>query len=331
MVRWTGLGLVGMMGISGCSGEGDKDTDPDKCSVYVLGSGPADGDTDVFYRAVVDFTLGVVEPGDTIRVTDASGADVAGEVTQTGNRITFTPDAPFTPGETYTSTLEWSCDPVESTFTIATDVGEPVDGASLVGRTWIMDLRQGRAVAPFGIADVFEVTPPAKLFLAVDAAEAGGLQYTAGAGFVESDDQDLCAPTSVFAGLADYAQNPYWTVFQDEIRLVVLTDVLDIVNLTLSGAWSAGGDYISGVSLDGILDTRDLTESLAPNSGDEQAVCNLFESQFNVECEDCPDGSGVFCVQLVIDDLVMEEAPADLVPRTDAEIALDPACEVTEE
>lgn len=332
MARWTMAGLVLSVCGSGCSGDSkDEDTDTDRCTTSVLASGPLDGETDVFYRAVVDASLARAEPDATITVRDASGADVPGELTRIGKRITFTADAPYTPGETYTSTLDWSCDPIESTFTIAADVGEPVDGSLLVGRTYMMDLLQGRPVVPVGIGDVFEASPPAKLFLAVDAAEAGGLQFTAGAGLDGvSDVQDLCAPTSAFSGLADYAENPYWTVTQDTIRLVVLTDVLDITSLKLSGAVAPGGAYLSGVSLDGILDTRDLTESLAPNSGDEDAVCNLFDASFGVECEACPDGSGAFCIQLVIDDLKLEEAPEDLVPRTEVEIAADPACVVTD-
>lgn len=329
MARWS---WVLALGLVGCSGDGDgttptdttDTTDPTGCTSTLVSSWPEDGATGLFYRTVVDATLAAEEPDATLVVTDASGAEVPGTVLRDGGRITFVADAPYVAGATYTSRLEWSCDPVEATFTIATGVGDPVDPSGLVGRSWKLDLKEGRFVAPAGIGQVLQNMLEVELLLGVQGQDPAGLALAAGVA-AEAGGQDLCSPTTDFDDPGDYAQDPFWTVYQPALPLVVLGDPITVRDLSLSGAFAPGGSTIEGVAMSGEIDTRDLKDAVGVGDDDE-AVCNLFSATFGVRCEACGSGDGDFCITLVVDTLTMAEESGPLVPRSAADIAADPAC-----
>jgi hypothetical protein len=323
-VNARGLAWLAMVGTSGvllgCNGE-----DP-ICDTNVLQQYPEDGATDVFFRSAIEATLAREEPDASFTLVDASGAEVAGSLARVGSRITFTPDAPLTPGESYTSTLNWSCSeskPVANTFSVGDAGTAPVDAATLIDRTWIADLKAGRAVAPFGIGSALDALVEAQVLLAVDGQSGGTLQFSSGAADY-NDVQDLCSDTSVFDASADYSADPYFVVEEPEILMVILGDRLNIRNLTLSGSWDQGGSTITGLRLDGILDTRDLKEELG--ASDDLGVCNLFAGTYGVQCEECPDGIGPFCMRLIIDGLTLVEAGYDMLPVTLEEVEKNPDC-----
>lgn len=327
MVRWS-LGVAVLL--VGCSGDDETTptetdtTDPGGCTSTLVASWPEDGATDLFYRTVVDATLAAEEAGATIVVTDASGAEVPGQILRDGGRITFVADGPYTAGATYTSRLEWSCDPVEASFTIAEGVGAPVDAAGLVDRTWKLDLKEGRFVAPSGIGQVLQNMLEVELLLGIPGQDPAGLALRAGVA-AEDGSQDVCSPTTDFDDAADYAEDPFWTVSQAALPLVVLGDPITVRNLELSGAFAPGAATIEGVAMSGEIDTRDLKDAVGVGD-DDAAVCNLFSATFGVRCEACSSGDGDYCITLVVDTLTMAESGFALVPRTAADISADPAC-----
>lgn len=316
------FGALGILSIAACG----KDETTDPCFTNVLQEYPEDGAAGVFSRSVIDATLAAPEPTASFTVVDGSGAEVDGATEVDGPRVTFTPAAPFTPGETYTSTLRWSCEdskPHVNTFTVGAQGTTAVDATSLVDRTWIADLKAGRYVAPYGIGSALDDLVEAQVLLAVEGQSTDTLTLASGAADYD-DAQDLCSDTSDYDSPADFAANPFFRVDEDEILLVILGDRLNIRDLTLSGAWDQDGAQLVGVRLDGILDTRDLKEELGVV--DDVGVCDLFGATYGVECEDCPDGAGTFCMRLVIDGLTLDEASYDMVPRTLEQVQGDPAC-----
>ncbi|MEQ1501889.1 MAG: Ig-like domain-containing protein [Myxococcota bacterium] len=324
MGGWRTIAVVGVLA-AGCSGD-DETTDPTGCKTVLISSHPEDGDVDVYYRTAIDAVIGTEEPDATIRVTDADGAEIPGTLVHDGRRVAFVPDAPLTAGATYTSVLDWSCDPVQATFTVGTDLGDPVDAASLVGTTYLLDLRQAREVAPYGISSALDVFLAAKLLVSVDAASATGLTLSAGSANLVTEAQDVCSETTPFDAEADFSENPYFSVHLDELSLVVVRDDFVMQDLTLSGTFTPDGASIEGLSLDGILDNRSLVTELDVASPEE--VCNLFASGYGIDCAACPDGGGDYCVRLVLDSVSLPVADAPMVPRSTAEIEADPVCAV---
>lgn len=319
---WVALGWIGLVGmVAGCGG--DKDTTSTSCTTVLISSYPEDGATDVYYRSVVDVVIGRAEPDAVLTVTDDAGAAVAGAVTHDDRRITFVPDVPFTAGATYHSHLEWSCEPSDATFTIATGLGEPVDGASLVGNTYILDLRQGRYVWPPNMADAMNQFLAAELLLTVDSYDTAGLHFTAGSASFD-DAQDVCSATTAYTEPADYTADPYFEVHVDALSLEVVRDDFVMQDLVMSGTLAPGGDPIVGLALDGDLDCRSLVTEL--DVTDAGAVCNVFAAGFGIDCAECADGGGAFCIPLVVDNLTLDLAPYTMVDRSPSDIAVDPVC-----
>ncbi len=300
---------------------GDTDTTP-TCGNSLIASFPEDGATDVYGRTVVDATLAAPDATATIVVTDSAGGDVAGTVATVGDRVVFTADAPFVAGDTYTSELLWGCDTVTATWAVDADVGGPVAVASLDSNTYLLDLRTGRFVAPTGIGGALQSLIQVDLLLqTVDNGGSLGLVTGVAA---ESGVQDACVPTVPFDQDADYTADPFWTASQDTLPLSVAGDVVNVGELDLSGTFSPDGSAIVGLSLAGIIDTRDLVESVAPGGGDD-AVCNLFSATFGIDCEACP-GGGTFCINLVIDQLTLPDAGFVMQPITESDVANNAGC-----
>jgi hypothetical protein len=285
----------------------DTDTNPN-CGNAVLERYPADGETDVYAWSGVDILLSQADATATVVVTDSAGTEVSGTVERylDDTRIEFLPSEPYAAGETYTATLNWGCDPAPSSFTAGSEGTDPVaDPSSLIDRTWVLDLKDGRFVAPDGIGPALQTMLEVKLLLGVTAADATTLQFRTGAED-GAGGQDLSASTTDFDAAADFSGNPFFTASQPVLGMVIEGDPIDVEQLDISGSFAADGSEIVGFRMSGIVDTRDLKEALEVEA--DGAVCDLFGASFNVECEACPSGDGDYCITLVVADLPMPEA-----------------------
>lgn len=290
------------------SGDTDTDTTPvttPNCANAVLDRYPAEGDTDIHARSAIDVLLSQPDATATIVVTDGDGNEVAGTVNRldSDRRLEFLPGEDYASGASYTATVQWACDDRPITFTAGDAGTTPVaDANDLIGRTYSLDLKNGRFVAPDGIGAALQTMLEVKLLLGVVGTDGTSLDLRAAAEDAKGG-QDLTTPTTDFTEAADFA-NPYFEVTQGVLPLVIEGDPINVVDLSISGSFEADGSAISGFRMSGIVDTRDLKDAVGV-SGDEQ-VCQLFGASFNVQCEACPEG-GDYCITLVVADLPMPE------------------------
>ena len=73
------------------------------------------------------------------------------------------------------------------------------------------------------------------------------------------------------------------------------------------------------------LAIRALHQPAEPLGAPVELVCEVFLLVGGV-CEDCPDGSGPYCVEIDVRELVGVDSAIAVVPRTAEEIAADPTC-----
>ncbi len=323
--------LMSLGAITACGGEdgndGTDETDTttvtDTCDFDLNDQFPIDGDTDAYYRTTVEFTLGASDPTAVIALAADAGGSVAGVSAVVGNRVVFTPDASLTPGAGYTATLTWTCGTASSWFSVGEAGASLGDPASLVGRTYALDLAAGRFLEPEGVGDLLATFLTFDLLLGVTAADAAAIQFL-GALSDDSGAQDMCTESILFPQTADFTANPYFEVASSALPIEIEGFTAVINDLLLSGAFTPSGDAIVGAVLQGSIDTRALVEPLG-FTGDS-AVCDLVAT-FLVECVECSDPPGPYCLTISVDNMVANEVPGVTLEELSSEdVAADPAC-----
>ena len=320
------------LALMACSGtNSDKmdtaQTTSGRCANNILERHPADEADNVYQRARTDRHFALADSSARVVLTDASGAEVSGTDVNSGNYVGFIPDSPLVSGATYTSTLSWSCDPDVTSFTVSDKVGDAVDSASLVGRSWALDLREGREVNPLGINAALEQLIEFDLILGYDRDGTKGTFGMVGAIGDGTGEQDVCTPFIPFENDGDLTANPYFTITSSVLPIYVDGALLEIDDLEMSGSFTPDGTEIQGLELSGVIDTRPLAGVIDDEgTGDADSVCELFSGTFNFDCEACPGGDGDYCVFLELDDLTALETGFSVMPTTDADIASNPEC-----
>jgi len=321
------LALMACSGTNSDKGDTAQTTSA-RCANNILERHPADGATEVYRRARTDRHFALSDSSARVILTDASGATVAGTDVNNGNYVGFVPDEPLESGATYTSTLEWTCDPDVTSFTVSDQIGEAVDSASLEGRSWALDLRQGREVNPLGINAALEQLIEFDLILGYDRDGTKGAFRMVGAIGDDTGNQDACTPFIPFENDGDLTANPYFTITSSVLPIYVDGALLEIDDLEMSGSFTPDGTEIQGLQLSGVIDTRPLAGVIdEEGTGDAESVCELFSGTFNFDCEDCPSGDGEYCVFLELDDLTAAETGFTVMPTNNTDIANNPECD----
>ena len=299
----------------------DDDGDP----ADIKDTSPVHGDTDAYYRCnvIVDFTNEAIDPQITL-VDEDTYDSIQGQSWQNANgtRLTFDPYGDSTtgtlrPNTSYTATISWSGRaPVDLEFTtseVGGDVPEPEYG--LAGRTFSLDLSTMRFTEPQGIDNLLmQYASQLYLYLHVLGADedAETIDMFAFAVGLDGDEgtQDPCQPTvSLTRNGGDLFLNPYFRVgpAQEDDILEDLDNatfpmlLVFMHDLTLDGSFSPDGERIAGGAFSGVMDTRPLDELIDPGAEDG-AACELLAS-LGIQCQDCDDGSGTFCLYMEAQDI----------------------------
>ena len=279
------------------------DTGPtdDSCGVEIDETLPATGQTDWYYRSALSFELS--DPDDTA-VLSVDGVSGTSSLSDDAEMVYFTPDVPLSPNTSYTATLEYCTGSASVDFSTS-ELGDPVDPDSLVGRTHALDLGSGRIVIPEGVGSLLEGYLDYTIFLGVDSASADSILLV-GAVANEEDptQQDYCTPTLDFPE-ADFSESPYYVIGPANTTLDVAGYSIEIGELFVSGTYSSDGTWMGGGVLAGSIDTRPLGALLGDDE-EEGAICDLVGG-FGVDCENCTDGEP-FCLAIEIVDMTAEEA-----------------------
>jgi hypothetical protein len=294
------------------------DLDPSFVTISViLPTTPNDGALDVFYDTSIRATLTVADPLAFIQLTDTAGI-VPGTTGTDANDVWFEPTNSLASGTDYEWTITHACGDATQTFTTS-EVGPPTTPTDLIDKTYLIDGSSGTWVQPLGIGPLLQ-QQGSDMFLKVVDANATELTLRGATGDVLSATpaQEMCATTGDVEGV-NFAANPWFDAEIDDAQLYAPID-----DLIISGAFSPDGTYIQGIRVEGTMDTRPLVPLLDP-LGDDDLVCDLVAT-FGVSCIVCPDGSGDYCLDVLIEDMVADESTVNIVERTEADILADTAC-----
>lgn len=293
----------------------------------VTASTPAAGAAGVFFRDVVSVELGSPDPDATISVAGPAGA-VAGVSAVDGVTVTFTPNDGFAPETTYTATWSSCGDEGELSFTTGAYGAPLADPPSEIGATYFIDLTSGTIASPAGLGDTLDVLLGGYPILAsvVGFGSGGSVDLRIALGVFEPGNllQDTCSVTLEMVDVA--FENPYFSEESDAFSLTWDGVPFTLTAFHASGAFSADGETLGGVRVAGQLDTRPLIPVFNddPTVGPDQ-MC-VFVEPFRVDCVECADGSGPYCLDLELVGLVGERRETAVEPRTYEQIGADPAC-----
>lgn len=308
----------------GCEpNEDDGPTGGDTCAIVVQQAFPEEGATDVFYQTDVHFLLSSPDETATITITEvASGVSVPGTTTIEGTLVTWSGDQDLEPQESYVATLSFSCGDETRSWTTS-NAGEPVsDPQDLVGNVYSIDLEEGHWVEPYNVGVLLGAFL-ADVEILVSPVDVGATITMRGALGDGTGEQDLCAVSIPFPPAT--FDNPSFTIETERLELPLPTATAAIDDLSLSGSFTPDGEAIAGVQMSGSVDTRALNP-LIEGEGDD-AFCQLLDGIVGVPCEECADGTGPFCVTILVDNLTAEGVgQSGLVERTQEQIEADPAC-----
>lgn len=278
----------------------DTDTDvATACPDRITQTTPVDGQADWYARDAL--SVGTTSSGGPHYATvlrQADGVEVPVTTAWDGPKWTVTPAAPLAPSTTYAWTIT-DCEGAHTRSFTTSAFGAPlIDGpASLIRRTYVVDLSRATWVEPKGFGTILALYFTSPLLVGVEWADARMLDLMGAMGgrFSSGDvGQDKSEPTWDLP-LASFAESPWFRAEADELRLVVSDAPLRIYGFSLEGTFAADGSAMGGVRLRGAGDTRELGD-LVNSPDDPQAICRLAAS-VGATCTACPDGE-VTCLTL---------------------------------
>ncbi|TVQ89010.1 MAG: hypothetical protein EA397_15910 [Deltaproteobacteria bacterium] len=330
MHRTLGLCLaISLTPLMACDGDNGDDTDTgSECGISVS-LFPANDADDVYYRGTVQatFTPAQVPDGAELTVEGSSGA-VDGSTEVVGRRLIFTPDAPLDSSSEYTSTITYDCEGTErsSSATWSTSVvGASVDLAGLQDRAYALNLNDANFIEPEGVGGLIGSFLDFDLLVGIADVDVSASTITmVGALGVEGEPgvQEPCLETIPFPA-ADISENPYFEVGPQQFSVSVSGNDVVIEDLFLAGSFAPDGSSIQGVELSGIIDTRPFKDLVADGGdAEDDAVCELAVT-LGVDCVECPDGTGVYCIALVADRISAQALDEPLT-------IIDDVCEIEE-
>ena len=346
------IGLVSMGLMLGCPSNDDDDDDSastdddvsdddvsdDDDDAAIKSTEPQEGDSDFYHRnnIYVEFTDDVASAE--IALADAGGAAVTGDNSLNDNSTMLTFD-PFgasdtdhlEPSTSYTATITWGEQSAElhfSTSDVGTGVSDPAN--EIVGGDYFLDLGSATFTEPPGvgsllsqyIADVYVIMHVGDIDVDANAIDVfGGIVEKDGNDFV----QDMCEPTLEFPG-GDFS-DPYMQIGPTDFFINIEGYEATIIDLMIGGSFTTDGAALVGGTFDGQMDTRVLDDLIDPGA-DEGAACDLLGS-LGIECEECPDGSGPFCLTVSAYGIFSEQVnvsavhPEDGTPYTTMQEVLE--------
>jgi hypothetical protein len=301
----------------------------EECDTEVRSTFPVTGAVDAYFRGTIEFKLSAADESATI-VTDIPGTQSTRE---DGKIIVWTPSQALTPSTLYSATLEYCGGSATIEFTTSA-LGTPLTDASvLLAHPYHVALTDARVTEPAAIGALLGEAGDIDILIGVSESNESTIQMLGAVG--ERDEanaitQDHCEQTIDFP-VADFTGSPYFAIVApagQPTKFVIAGYEVEIMNLQLTGTFSADGTYFGGGTLAGSVDTRAL-DNLVDDSGAEGAICELAEP-LGAPCAPCDDG-GVFCLTLVADSIYAEQLTNAPPLVAQGENTTDPECIDTEE
>lgn len=300
------------------------DTDDTASTQAIASVVPADGAVDVDALIEIRVHLRDNEPSATLRLLDPTGAEVPSIFyLEAPDELYLVPLDPTgvvsgypLPGfTTFTVEVNHSCGTETTTFTTGPGL-ELVDPTDLVGRSWSMEWNW-ISWGGFGVGQYLNYGQTLGL---VSVVGSDGVDLDLRIAAVDANgQQDLCVPTGELPGV-DFSGNPTFLSGPADYPLVFESNGAPFSVMHQQGVIRATlylGELILPM-VSGLVDVRPvaLEAGVGPN-----AICNMYA------CVACPDGSGDFCIEELLDiGGPMPLSNVAPVLRTADDIAADPGC-----
>lgn len=328
------------------SGASDTDTGGGTtCNVstsLVSPKKPASGDiVDVYYRAPIAISFSQAQQSQLsdgfATLTDDSGAtvDLGPANWNSDKQVTFAEHAPLSPNSTYSLSVTSSCKTTDFTFT-TNDVGDPINSLDdILNNTYAVDITDPGVtfIEPASLGSVLGgllgQVGDFTIAIVPYAYDDTTQELTFYGGVVSGGEQDVCQPTLDFSdNPADFSQDPFFLLDASAgIEISYSGISVPIKSLKLGGSFTSSGDAIEGITLDGLIDARDLApvvgDLLGDESGTPDGLCELVGG-FGVSCGPCADSMN-YCLHLVATNIPAPKADFDLAEIPDP--PTDPSCD----
>jgi len=276
--------LAALAGSSACVEVPDLGTDAGPtCTVSVDSTWPIDGAQDFYHRSALEFELSEPDP------TAVVAAEFPGEqaVSADGLWISYLPDEPLEPETVYEAGLDYCHGSPRISFSTS-ELGLPVEsGATMLGRTFELDLTSGRYLQSSDVAQAFSAAFDRTVLFEVQFDEGAGLGVLAGMsdGGEGSVSQDPCQPTSSSLQV-DNDEAPFFSFRLDEFELVGDAGALTLVAFSLTGTIAPDAEFVGGITWEATAPAGQLGELMGL---DAEELCELLEGS-DAGCLPCPDG-----------------------------------------
>lgn len=257
------------------------------CKVTLVGNEPQDGATDVAFGTAISFTLS--EADDTAEITTS----IPGTQTtlEDGVTIVWQPSGALDPKTSYEVTLDWCGGSSTISFTTADSFAQNVEG-----KTYALELQKASVDKPAGVGGMLSGYLPEFILMGVMSADTGSIQFMGALAVADSKpiEQDVCSETLPFPS-ADFKSQPDFAVGPQDTVLSVGGVAATLYGMTLTGTFATpDGGSIEDGTLDGVIDLRDLGDSL-PIGADQ--ICGF------VGCTACPSDGASYCIELAVSQL----------------------------
>jgi hypothetical protein len=304
---------------SDADADADTDTDTDTdlpCTATLTGLSPADGAVDVAIDTPVVATFSAAVTAADIALDNGVSGSVV--VADDGMSAVFTADGLLDRDTTYTATASVCDSSLSSSFTTLGDALE-VDPT---GRTYDIELDDSSDLTwvhpSFGsfLAGDLETTD---ILLMVQSADDSELDVVGAAGFdFNGTTQQYPCTYAIDFDPTSFASSPAFAIGPLDTEMNAGGVSFDVYGLALSGRFSTDAEDIEDAVLTGLLDTRNISDSMGVD------VCDLAVS-FGDSCTTCPDGEEL-CLDLEIHDA---DAPwrSGLIVNPDLDPSRDPHCD----
>lgn len=298
---------------------GDSGTDY-VCPTAVVLASPFEGDVDAYYRGTVRVELSLPDPAATLLVRQASdGKAIPGTYTVDEQYLTWVWNDPLLPLTEYITEVKHACG-VEQVHWTTSEVGLPVT-ADLTNLTYSLDPSMATWIQPAGSGAAFALLlgDYRVLLKVTDMTDPTTIDLLLGAGL--NGHQNNCAPT---VDILDAAWlNPHFEIAPMDVVLVTDNFDLTISDFQVAGDFSSDGSRMQGVTMQGVLDTRNLGEALGFPAG-LNTVC-LLVAVWGVSCTACADGEP-YCLDLEVENVEGPLSDKELQVVTEQEVSDNQNC-----
>jgi hypothetical protein len=281
---------------------------------------PEPGQTDFFWGD--DLFVRFDDRPDSIAIglLDPDGDAMSGlqTVSADGRSATFNPDQPLAPDAWHIMSVDYepSAGPLEVEF--RTDAyGLPLgdDAADLAGSVYLFELGDADFVEPAGMGAILrEGLADAHVLLGFTEQSTTALEDQPGLHFLTAVSieqggtrvQDPCARTLAMTWGADAEpgtdddapaawEDPRLRMGPRDLSFAIEELIAVVSEFLLEGTVHPDRTDIKGMTIGGVIDTRAL-DGLFDGEAAEGAFCETLEAATEVPCQDCPDGSGAYCM-----------------------------------